>query len=248
MMSSIRHRLSSRRRGARDRGMSLIEITIAMLILSLIVPVIYGLLDSVEQDEVTVASRDVAGGQAQVIDEILSRQIHAAALPTTGGSTTAIVSATADTLQFYASLGNANGPTELTIKTSLTCVSCTTYNMVETLVQPGPGDSYTTVTTTTSAILGTGVVPPSTTTVGTDCSTTNPGIFQYYNSSGTCLLLGTGTSPPALTSSQGSNVDNVTVTLTTLDVLRPKTSANVTYTMQLTLPNVDYYDETTTTT
>ncbi len=243
MMTSIRRRLPSRRGRANDRGISLIEITIAMLILSLIVPVIYGLLDSVEKDEVTVASRDIAGGQAQVIGEVLSRQIHAAALPTSGGATTAIVSATANTFQFYASLGNANGPTELTIKTALTCGSCTTYNMVETLVQPGPSDSYTTGTTTTTAILGTGVVPPSTVTVGTDCSSTAPGIFQYYNSSSTCLPLSTGTSPPALTSSQAPNVDNVTVTLTTLDVLRPKTSADVTYTLQLTLPNVDYYNE-----
>jgi Tfp pilus assembly protein PilV len=242
MMSSIRHRLNCRRRATDDRGISLIEITIAMLILSLIVPVVYGLLDSVEKSQVSVASRDVASGQAQVIGEVLSRQIHAAAIPT-GGSTTTIVSATANTFQFFAALGNANGPTELTIKTALTCGSCTTYNMVETLVQPGPGDSYTTGATTTTATLGTGVVPPSTTTVGTDCSTTSPGIFQYYNSSGTCLPLGTGTTPPALTSSQYPTVDNVTVTLTTLDVLRPKTSATVTYTLQLTLPNVDYYNE-----
>jgi hypothetical protein len=247
MTSSIRRRLSRGRGGDTERGISLIEITVAMLILSLIVPVVYGLLDSVEKDEVTIASRDIASGQAQIIGETLSRQIHAAALPT-GASTTAIVSATADTLQFYSSLGNANGATELTVKTALACGTCTTYNLVETVVQPGPGGSYTTGATTTTAILGVGVVPPSTTTVGTDCSTTSPGIFQYYNSSGTCLALGTATSPPALTSSQTPGVDNVTVTITTLDVLRPKTSPDVTYTLQLTLPNVDYYDETTTTT
>ena len=233
-------------RNERDRGISLIEITVVLLIIGMIVPVIYGLLSSVQKDEVSVSSRNAAAGQAQIMDEALSRQIHAAAIP--NGLTGAIVSATPNSLEFYSSLssiGNSNGPSEINITTALTCTTCTTYNLVEQITQPGTGPNYTGAggATTTTRVLGNGIVPPSAAAVGTDCSTT-PGIFQYYTNTNSCILIPSG----GLTGSQTGVIDDITVTLTTIDVQRPTTSPQTIYTLHLTLPNVDFYDQTTTTT
>ena len=230
-----------------ERGISLIEITVVLLIIGMIVPVVYGLLSGVQKDEVVVSSRSAAAGQARIIDEALSRQIHAAAIP--NGLTGAIVSAMPNSLEFYSSLssiGNSNGPTELNISTAKTCPTCSTYNLVEQVIKPGVGPNYTTAggATTTTRVLGTGIVPPSMAAVGTDCSTTTPGIFQYYTNTNSCLQVpSTG-----LTGSQTGPIDDITVTITTIDVLRPAASPQTTFTLHMTLPNVDIYDQTTTTT
>jgi type II secretory pathway pseudopilin PulG len=232
-----------------DRGISLIEITVVLLIIGMIVPVVYGLLSSVQKDEVGVSSRSAAAGQAQIMDEALSRQIHAAAIP--NGLTGAIVSGMPNSLEFYSSLSsisNSNGPTELNISTAKTCPTCSTYNLVEQVIQPGVGPNYTAAggATTTTRVLGAGIVPPSAAAVGTDCSTT-PGIFQYYttaNGSPSCVVVPSG----GLTGSATNGIDYIYVTLTTIDVLRPTSSPQTTFTLHLTLPNVDIYDQTTTTT
>jgi type II secretory pathway pseudopilin PulG len=242
----IRNGARARCPGGRDLGISLIEITVVLLIIGMIVPVIYGLLESVQKDEVSVSSRNAAAGQAQIMDEALSRQIHAAAIP--NGLSGAIVSAQPNSLKFYASLasiGSSKGPAELNITTALTCPTCSTYNLVEQITQPGAGPNYTAAggATTTTRVLGVGIVPPSAAAVGTDCSTT-PGIFQYYTSTNSCVLI-----PSAgLTGTATGVIDDITVTLTTIDPLRPTSSPETTFTLHLTLPNVDFYDQTTTTT
>jgi hypothetical protein len=194
---------------------------------------------------------------------VLSRQIHAAAIPS--GSSSALLLAEANELMFYSSLGNANGPTKLDIKATPSCSGCTTYNLTETVTQPGPGVNggppvYTGSTTT--SFIGSGLVLP-TLSSPTDCPTTGtftPGLFAYFNSpsvGGACLPLSLTGSPSAYqlttgasgqSSNQASQVEHLTVTITTVDPSRPKTSANTTVTLQITLPNVDYFNETTTTT
>ena len=244
----------------RDRGISLVEMAVVLLLLGLIVPVIYGLLDSVVKDEAMVSSRDNASGQAQLMGRVLSRQLHAAAIPSglsslvceppPTGSTQATgcttVVATANELEFFANLGNANGPTRLDIKP---VASGSTYNLVEHVTQPtlsssGPptyGSTYSTY------VLGTGLVPPTLSgTNANDCSTSNPGIFQYFNVSSTCLKLDTTETTPALDASElsgTSGLENVTVTLTTEDSMYSKTSPKATSTLQITFPNYDYSDE-----
>jgi type II secretory pathway pseudopilin PulG len=242
----VRNRARGNRRGDQELGISLIEITVVLLIIGMIVPVIFGLLTSVQKDEVSISSRNAAAGQAQIMDEALSRQIHAAAIPT--GLTGAIVSASPNSFEFYsslASIGNSNGPSQINVTTALTCTTCTTYNLVEQITQPGAGPNYTTAggATTTTRVLGTGIVPPLLSAVGTDCSTTL-GIFQYYTNTNSCVVIPSG----GLTGSATGVIDDITVTLTTIDVLRPKTSPQTVYTLHLTLPNVDFYDQTTTTT
>ena len=141
----LRSRTGTRGPDERDRGISLIEITVVLLIIGMIVPVIYGLLQfGPEGRGIGLQPRNAAAGQAQIMDEALSRQIHAAAIP--NGITGAIVSATPNSLEFYSSLssiGNSNGPSEINITTALTCTTCTTYNLVEQITQPETCRFYT---------------------------------------------------------------------------------------------------------
>jgi hypothetical protein len=234
---------------------------VVLLLLGLIVPMIYGLLESVVKDETMVSSRDSASGQAQVMGEVLSRQLHAAAIPSglsslvcepppSGSSQStncSSIMATANELVFFANLGNANGPTRLDIKP---VANGATYNLVEYVTQPTltSGGLPTYSSTTSTYILGTGLVPPTLSgSYTSDCSSSQPGIFQYYDVNGNCLSL-TGTGTPALTSTQLSSLENVKVTLTAEDSLHYKSSPEDTYTLQISFPNVDYNDEITTTT
>jgi prepilin-type N-terminal cleavage/methylation domain-containing protein len=241
---------------SRDGGFTLIELSVVLLILSILTPMIYGVLNWVQKDAVSVGSRDIATGQLQVIGEALSRQIHAAAIP--AGISSAFVSATANTLVFYAALGNANGPTELAIQAVPSCAGCTTDNLVENVTQPGlnpgpgPATGQPTYTgTSTRTILGSGVIPTTNAvTVGSDCSSVSPsvlGIFEYLQLSGSCLPLASG-SPVGLSGSQMLQVENLVITITAVDTLRPTSTATATDTLQVSLPNIDYYNETSTTT
>jgi hypothetical protein len=245
---------------------TLVEITVVLLILSVLMVLIYTFLSEMQTDQVRVSSRDFASGEAQSISDILSHQIHAAAIPS--GSSSALEIAEANELEFYSSLGNPNGPTQLLILATPSCSGCTTYNLTETVTQPGPGVNggppvYTGSTATvTRSFIGSGLVLPTPSSL-TDCPTSGtftPGLFEYFNSpsvGGACLPLSLTGSPSAWqlttgasgqSSNQASQVEHLTVTITTADPSRPKTSANTTVTLQITLPNVDYYNETTTTT
>jgi prepilin-type N-terminal cleavage/methylation domain-containing protein len=261
-----------RKRGPdRDAGVTLVELTVVLLVLSILLSLVYTFLYEMQRDQVTVSSRDFASGEAQAISDELSRQIHAAAVPS--GSTSAIVQAEANQLQFYSSLGNANGPTELLIYTTPSCSGCTSYNLMEQVTQPGaptttggpPVYTGSTATVTTS-VIGSGLVLPIP-SPSSDCPPTSgsftPGLFEYFNSAsvgGLCLPMSNTGSPPSgsplawqlttglssQTSNQAAAVEHLTVTITTLDPSRPKTSATTTITEQITLPNVDYYNENTT--
>jgi prepilin-type N-terminal cleavage/methylation domain-containing protein len=254
------------RRRARDAGVTLIEITVVMLVLSLLMMLVYTFLSEMQKDQVLVSSRDFASGEAQSISDVLSRQIHAAAIPS--GSSSSLILAEANQLEFYASLGNANGPTELNILATPSCSGCTTYNLAETVTQPGPGVNggppvYTGSTANvTTSFIGSGLVLPTPSST-TDCpasGTFTPGLFEYFNSpslGGTCMPLSLTGTPAAYelttgasgqSSNQAGQVEHLTVTITTTDPSRSKTSPDTTVTLQVTLPNVDYYNETTTTT
>ncbi|MGH9115306.1 MAG: PulJ/GspJ family protein, partial [Acidimicrobiales bacterium] len=183
--------------------MTLIEILIVMLVFSIVMTIVFAVLFSAQHDETTVVSRDTATSEAQVMIQALSRQVHAAATP--AGMTSPFVLATANELEFYSALGNANGPTQLDIHPAPTCSGCATYNLVEDVVQPVLVSGAPTYTATPQqVIVGTGLVPPAP-SPASDCSTTSsfvPGIFEYFPVTGPCLALDTTSSPPALDSSQ----------------------------------------------
>ncbi len=232
------------RRGAAraESGMTLLEIMVAMMILSVALAIVFSVLISLQNDEVTVSSRHAANQQAQLITYSLSRQVHAAATPS--GMSSPFVIATATELKFYSALGNSNGPTQLDIHAVPACAGCSTMEMVEDMVQPtlvGGLPSYT--GSSQRVVLGSGLVVPVP-TPSTDCSTGSPGIFQYYSylasSSGTCLVLDTSQSPPAVASSQFARIDSIHMTITTEDPGRPTTSSQSEIALDVSLPNVDY--------
>lgn len=226
-----------------DDGLTLIEIAIVVLVMSIAMMLVMGMLISVQHEESTVQSRDAAVQEAQVMGYTLSRQVHAAAFPPAGA--TPIISATATELKFYSSLGNANGPTQLDIHTVQACSSCSYYDLVEDVVQPGPGPTYT--ASSQRQVIGTGLLLPSTSPPG-DCPGSGrfvPGIFEYFTQSGACLALDTTLDPPALDTTGGppatiAQAENMTITLTTVDTLAARSGPPTTVTLELSLPNWDY--------
>jgi type II secretory pathway pseudopilin PulG len=249
---SVANRLTNRpARPSTDRGehgTSLIEIMVVLLILSIILPIIAMLLNSVQTDAITVASRQAASGQAQVIDEALSRQIHAANYPTGTTKTLGgeIVTANANELKFYSSMGDTNGPRLIDIYTALACTGCTYYNLDESYVVPNATSNPYNGTPVVQ-VLGTGLVLPSSTTAyAFNCpsSGANVPIFEYFDSSGTCLqtstIITTANPPMALPASEFASIDSVTVTLTTLDTNRSKNSPEPVFTFSISMPNVDF--------
>ncbi|MGH9054520.1 MAG: PulJ/GspJ family protein [Acidimicrobiales bacterium] len=229
------------RRGKDDRGMTLVEILIVMLIFSIVMTIVVTVLVSAQRDEATVVSRDTANSEAQVMVQALSRQVHAAATP--AGMTSPFVLATANELLFYSALGNANGPTQLDIRPAPACSGCSTYDLVEDVVQPVLVSGVPTYTSAAQrVVLGSGLVPP-TPSPTSDCSASSsfvPGIFEYSPVTGPCLALDTTASPPALDSSQFKTVENLAIAITTVDTLRPGSAPDVVTNLQVSLPNVDY--------
>ncbi len=261
MMRRVVHRND---RSADQRGYTLVEMAVVLLILSLIIPIVYGLVASVNKDTANVVSRGAANGQAEVMGQLLSRQVHAAATPS--NQTSELVYGTADEIILYSSLGatytsgstTVSAPTKLDISAALACSGCSTYNLVEKVYKPTAGTGGPAYTSSTTSIIGTGVVVPSLTgSNSSDCSASAPGIFQYYQNTSittsSCLSLavpGSGSCPtwesvtqcatPQLSATQFAQVDEITVTLTTLDTNRAKLSPRSSFTLQLELPNVDF--------
>lgn len=196
-----------------------------LLILGLVMPIVFSLLISSQKSAVDLGSRDSAVGSGGIISEALSRQVHAATVPPT--ATAAIKSATATDLDFYSSLGQSGGPAELNITVATACAGCSYDNLVETVTQPYNSGSPKT------SVIETGIVPPAASTP----------LFQYFDAASNQL-----NPSPALSSTQLGEVENITVTFATLDPLRAAVSPKATFTQQMTLPNVDYYNESTTTT
>jgi len=243
----------SRRRArclaADERGLSLVEMSVVMLILALVVPMITGLLVSVQNDTAFTTSRDAATGELLPVQEALSRQLHAAQIPQGMGQ--AFVVAQANNLEFYSALGNSAGPTLVSISFSPTCSGCATYELVESLTQPVlSGGLPTYGSAPTRHVLGSGLVPANP-SPPQDCpGTGSPGTFAYLDSSGHCLPLDTSLSPPALDPSQLGLVDAIWVSLEAKDTLHPDRAASSSVALQISLPNMDFAsdEETSTTT
>jgi hypothetical protein len=222
--------------GRRDeRGTSLVEIAVVLLLIGIVVPTLLGFVLAVQREENFVQSRAAATGAAMPMTEAISKQLHTAIV--VNSSTPAFTSVSgANQVEFYASLGNGQGPTKLEITTQL-CTSCASgvYNLVEKTAAP------TAYSYGPAVILGTGIVPP-TASPTTDCpssGTFTPGIFEYLDASGNCLPLSGGT----LTASELSEVDSVVVHLTTIDTSRGSASPQATFMLHISLPNVEYWNQ-----
>ncbi len=216
-----------------ERGTSLVEMAVVLLLIGIIVPCIFGFVIAVQREENFVQTRAAATGAAMPMTEAISKQLHTATVP---NATTAAftVASGADTVEFYASLGNAQGPTKVEITTQA-CTTCASgvYNLVEKTATP------TTYTYGPVVVLGSGIVTPNP-SPATGCpgaGTFTPGIFEYFDPSGNCLPLSGGTLP----ASEIGEVDSVVVHLTTVDPLHAATSVTATFMMHISLPNVEYW-------
>ncbi len=222
-------------------GMSLVETMVSLAILSIVMSIVFSVLVSLQGDQVTISSRHAANSQAQLMTYTLSRQVHAAAVPS--GMTSPFVVATADQLEFYSALGNPDGPTRIDVHPLSACPGCST-TLVEDIVQPTLVAGTPTYTASPEQVtIGTGLVMPAP-DPSTDCSSAAPGLFEYYSyfssSTGTCESLDTATSPPSLDSSLFARIDSVRVNLTTVDPSRPVASSQSEIALEISLPNVDY--------
>jgi hypothetical protein len=224
------------RRRDDERGISLIEISFVVLLMGIILPAIFGLLLGVQREESFIQSRGAAGDAAIPMSEALSKVIHAAYV--VSSSTPALTANSgADVLELYSNLGNSQGPTEVKISTQ-SCTSCSSgvYNLIEKTAAP-PNYTYAPSVMT----LGSGIVPP-TASPATDCpgsGTYTPGIFEYLDASGNCLPLSNGTLP----ASELSEVDSIVVHLTTVDAQHATSSPQPTYALRISMPNVDYFNQ-----
>jgi hypothetical protein len=70
------------------------------------------------------------------------------------------------------------------------------------------------------------------------------GLFEYQQTNGTCLALAGPPLTAALVATQLLQVENLTITITAVDTLRPTSSATATDTLQVSLPNIDYANAT----
>jgi prepilin-type N-terminal cleavage/methylation domain-containing protein len=233
--------------GLDESGFTLIEIAIVLFVLAVLIPLIATFIETTQKYSYGVASRTQANSQAQVIDEYLSRQVHAINYPLNGSSGSDILTATATEFQFYSSLGATNGPTQVDIKAVAACSGCSYYSIQETTVTPGgspSSPSYSSGAVTATRTLGTGIVLPATPATNCPSSGSSIPLFEYFSTAGNTVTPGTclQTSSTTLTTAQFSQVDSVTVSLTTLDAMHTKSSPQPLSTFTFSMPNVAYLE------
>jgi hypothetical protein len=218
-----------------ERGTSLVELAVVLLLIGIVLPTLLGFVLAVQKEENFVQSRAAASGAAMPMTDTISKQLHTAIVVSSATPAFTAVSG-ANAVEFYASLGNGQGPTEVEIMTQA-CSSCRSgiYNLVEKTAAP------TNYAWGSTVVLGSGIVPP-TASPTTDCpssGTFTPGIFEFLDGSGKCLPLSGGTLP----ASELPEVDSVVVHLTTIDASRGSSSPQTTFMLHISLPNVEYWNE-----
>ncbi|HWE55505.1 MAG TPA: type II secretion system protein [Acidimicrobiales bacterium] len=240
-MSDLTGPRARRHAAADEQGFTLIEVSVVLLIMAVVLPMIMGFVFMVQSYTGKVAGRTVAAGQAQVIDENLSRQIHAITYPAGGALGSDIVTASATEFKFYTALGNSVGPTLIDIKATAACGTCSYYQMNETTYLPVLSGSAVTYPTGTTKPIGTGVVVPSSPAVNCPGVGTTSPVFEYYataaaTQTATCLQTTTNTLTTFKT------IDQVRVNLVMVDYLHTKLSQQIDFSYTYVLPNVDYQE------
>ena len=248
------HRLRMDRRSD-DRGLTMVELMMVMFILAIIFPLVAGLLFTAQRQSAAASTRTAAQAQAQIMDEYLSRLINSTNYPNGGAAGSDILIANATEFEFYSSQGAASGasatfPTLIDLKLVTACSGCSYYTL-EAIETPPSGTTPTYPSSgAVTTILGSGIVVP--TSVAAGCPTTGSSIPVFeYDEASTCIQTAANTSssagPPANlimantgTPAQFGLIDTVTVTMTVIDTLHAKSSAQPVFTYTFSMPNVDY--------
>jgi prepilin-type N-terminal cleavage/methylation domain-containing protein len=108
-----------------ERGHSLIELLVALSLLSLVLAAAFGTVVTMQNQAVKTTDRFTAESEAQTIADRIAKDLRTAVAPSS--TTAAFESAGANDVTFYASLDDPNGPTKLHAYVSL--VGGTTVNV-----------------------------------------------------------------------------------------------------------------------
>ncbi len=207
-------------RGRRDRsgnapareegGWSLVELMLAMALLAVAITAVEVTINAVSNEQVVVNGEFSALDSAQVAEETVSRDAHAAMAPS--ATATAFTVATSTHATFTASLGDVNGPTQVDILvTPVGSLATLTVTVTPATAGTSPNYTYTgkpEVHVTTSLDLSKGPV------------------LSYFDSSGSAL-----TAPVATLSS----IESMGLQLVVRDG-----KGSVTLTQRIALLNVSY--------
>lgn len=197
----------------RDQGFSLVEVMVAMLVMSLLGLAVVATVSSVARASNETTNRLSATTRAQTISDRLSKSLRAAHLMSTVPAS-AFTLADPRHVTFYSDAGDAFGPRLLDVVVPSASAATT---MTQVTKVPTAANTYP--TTGTSQTLAPG-----------DLDASGASVFQYYDGNGAAM---TG----SLTATQMSNIAQVRLTLT-LD--EPGLGAGSTVSTLVYLRNVEY--------
>lgn len=209
-----------------DDGLSLVEVLVAMMVMSLLGAAIVSTVSSVARGSTSATNRLRATTRAATVSDRLTKYIRAAHMSTTLPPAPFSV-ADLNHVTFQSDFGDTTGPRQVDIALS-GASSAGTLTEQSTLADPapsaGPSPTYTSPHTFGGAAQ-TRVLAPG------DVDTTATGIFTFYNGAGAALAV------PMTTPVEMSRIAQVRITLTTNE---PGVAAPVTVTTLVYLRNVEY--------
>jgi prepilin-type N-terminal cleavage/methylation domain-containing protein len=210
-------RRALRRAAAEERGLTLVELLMAMGLLSLVLAAAAGALASYQR---TAASSDIRLqnlAEAQTIMDVVSRDIRTATRPAQQPNASPFLLAAANEVRFYANLELATGP-----KLVRLYVNTSTGQVIEEAVEPAGASPYTYTGTPKVRIVGRHFA-----------NAASQPLLTYLDEDGTVL------GPAPLTADQRLQIDSVRIDLS----IRKSNNLSVKPTTVRTtvrLPNVDY--------
>jgi prepilin-type N-terminal cleavage/methylation domain-containing protein len=104
-------RLRAHTRSGSESGYTLIEMLIAMSLLSVVIAAAFGVVSSMQREAVFTTDRFAAEGEAQTISDRITKDLRAAVKTSATGAPFA--AADVNNVTFFANLADPNGPTEL---------------------------------------------------------------------------------------------------------------------------------------
>ena len=232
-----RLRAAARHRVAGDRGFTLPELLVAMLVTSIVLAGMAGIYEATVRTNSITQTQVDATNDARVAVESLSRDLRTAVLPSQlqdlANGDAAFITGEAQKVQFYANIDNPDntiGPSRVTFELK------SDGSLVRTVQQPNahaaddfdyqycsPGPGCTTIKT---FVLATGV------------DATSP-LFVYFDNSGNQMAT-------PLTAGQLADVDSIEITVSVQKGNAFATVPATTYVERVSLPNHDSVPRTLT--